>query len=44
MDFSDNFHNIENFVQVAHLEFFLKNLFIFSVFSYAYVRALSDVW
>jgi hypothetical protein len=32
MDFSDNFHNIKNFVQVDHLEIFLKNLFIFSLF------------
>jgi hypothetical protein len=29
-DFSDNFHNIENFVQVDHLKESLKNRLIFS--------------
>jgi hypothetical protein len=30
MDFSDNFHNIKNFVQVDHCENISKNLLIFS--------------
>jgi hypothetical protein len=30
MDFSDNFHNIKNFVQVGHLENISKNLVISS--------------
>ncbi len=29
MDFSDNFHNIKNFVQVDHLKKRTKNLLIF---------------
>jgi hypothetical protein len=31
MYFSDNFHNIKNFVQVDHFENISKNLLIFSV-------------
>jgi hypothetical protein len=30
-DFSDNFHNIENFVQVEHLKESLKNRLFFSL-------------
>jgi hypothetical protein len=30
MDFSDNFHNIKNFVQVDHIEKIMKNRLIFS--------------
>jgi hypothetical protein len=32
-DFSDNFHNIENFVQVDHSEKIMKNRLIFSKLS-----------
>jgi hypothetical protein len=31
MDFSDNFHNTKNFVQVDHFENILKNRSIFSL-------------
>jgi hypothetical protein len=31
MDFSDNFHNIKNFVQVDHIEKIMKSRLIFSV-------------
>jgi hypothetical protein len=31
-DFSDNFHNIKNFVQVDHFKKFTKNRLIFPIF------------
>jgi hypothetical protein len=33
-DFSNNFHNIENFVQVDHLKKRLKNLLIFTSYRF----------
>jgi hypothetical protein len=34
MDFSDNFHNIQNFVQVEQLGKILKNRLMFSLFRF----------
>jgi hypothetical protein len=33
-DFSDHFHNIENFVQVGHLEKSLKTRLIYTSYNY----------